>query len=130
MTRLTVLYDPTCPLCQRAQAWLAREPAYVELELLAADWQTLPERLRWLPQVGRELVVVADDGRFWIGPSAFVMCLWALRRWRAWSMRLAHPLLAPIARRFFRTVSARRRLLGAWLGHGRCAAGQCGAAYR
>src|SRR3712207_4295280 len=61
-----------------------------------------------LRELGNELVVVADSGQVWIGPPAFLLCLWALRDWRSWSYRLSTPALAPHAERFFLELSRRR----------------------
>ena len=44
----------------------------------------------------REIVVISDTGDVWQGGSAWVMCLWALREYREWSQRLAHPALLPL----------------------------------
>jgi predicted DCC family thiol-disulfide oxidoreductase YuxK len=130
VNQLAILYDADCALCVGARAWLERQPRFVPLEFVAATSVEAARRFGGVPVVGRELVVVADDGRVWIGPSAFVMCLWSLRASRGWALRLAHPALAPIARRFFPLLSDRRRARAAWLGHRSCAHGRCGAPYR
>ncbi len=113
--RLTVLYDETCALCRRARDWLLGEPTYIELELLAAGSPAARERYGPLEWKGKELVAVAEDGRVWIGPSAFLIAMWSTRRWRAWSYRLSSPVFAPLAERFFKLVSAKRKQLGALL---------------
>jgi hypothetical protein len=73
--------------------------------------------------------VVADDGRGWVGPAAFLTCLWALAAWREWALVLGGGAIAPLADLFFAFVSANRATLG-WLlpgsGH-RCTDGSCGA---
>jgi len=56
----------------------------------------------------KEIMVVSDTGEFWQGGPAWVMCLWALREYREWSQRLAHPLLLPMARRACALVSENR----------------------
>ena len=122
-TRLTVLYDASCPLCRRCRDWLLDQPAYVPLELVAADSAEARTRYPNIPQRGSELVVVADTGAVWIGPEAFVMCLWALRQWRQWSYRLSGPSLAPLAERFFLAVSRNRGALFA--GGARCPDAAC-----
>jgi predicted DCC family thiol-disulfide oxidoreductase YuxK len=119
-TRLTVVYDETCALCRRCRDWLATEPLEIELELLAAGSPAAQDRYGTLPWLGQELVVVADDGRAWVGPAAFLTCLWATRRWRPWSYRLAGPAFAPLAERFFHAVSANRRRLGGMLESPEC----------
>jgi hypothetical protein len=43
------------------------------------------------------------------------MCLWALREYREWSQRLAHPALLPLARRACELVSENRHKISRWL---------------
>lgn len=113
---LTVLYDEGCPLCLRARDWLRTQPLHLPMELLAAGSPEARRRYGVIPWRGQELVVTAEDGRVWVGPAAFVMCLWATRRYRPWAYRLSAPALAPLARRFFTALSARRSTIGALLG--------------
>lgn len=116
---LTVLFDESCALCRRARDWLLTQPCLVEVHLLPAGDPAVRARYhraeRWL---GKELVVVAGDGRTWVGPAAFLMCMWATARYRGWAYRLARPGLAPLAEGFFRLVSRRRDRIGAWIGKG------------
>ena len=122
-TRLTVLYDATCPLCLKCRDWLANQAAYVPLELVAAQSDEARSRYPTVEQRGSELVVIGDTGGVWIGPSAFVMCLWALRQWRGWSYRLSEPSFAPMAERFFLAVSRNRGVLSP--GGARCSDDRC-----
>lgn len=117
---LTVLYDERCTLCERAKEWLRTQQLLVPMELLPAGSPVARRRYGPLPWRGQELVVTAPDGRVWIGPSAFLMCLWATRRYRPWAYRLNAPTLAPLARRFFTGLSARRSKIGALLGPPSC----------
>jgi predicted DCC family thiol-disulfide oxidoreductase YuxK len=108
VAELTVLYDGACTLCVRLRDWLARQPAFVALAFVDARSHEAARRFGAVPWLGRELVVVDDRHRVWAGPGAFVMCLWALRRYRAWSLRMATPLGGWLARRLFGLVSALR----------------------
>jgi predicted DCC family thiol-disulfide oxidoreductase YuxK len=117
MRELTVLFDPGCELCRCARAWLEEQPAYVPLAFLPAGG---PEALRRFPALSAgetlgELTVVSDDGCVWRGDAAWITCLWALRRHRAWALRLASPAARPLARAFFRQVSERRHSLSRFL---------------
>ena len=114
--RLTVLYDERCRFCLRCRDWLLLQPCLVEVELVPAGSAAARERFGAVPWLGTELVVVDDTGQTWIGPAAFLVCLWATVRYRAWSYRLSQPALAPHAERFFMFVSKRRDRWGAWLG--------------
>ena len=59
--------------------------------------------------------MVSDNGDVWLGDHAFIMCLWASRGFRQWAMRLASPLLRPMARQAFEAVSRNRRNVSALL---------------
>jgi predicted DCC family thiol-disulfide oxidoreductase YuxK len=113
--RLTVLYDESCAVCRRCRDWLLTQPCLVEVELLAAGSATARARYGGLPWLGRELVAVDEGGRAWVGPAAFITCLWATVRYRPWAYRLSGRALAPLAERFFLFVSKRRSRWGAWL---------------
>jgi predicted DCC family thiol-disulfide oxidoreductase YuxK len=113
---LTVVYDESCALCRRARDWLTTQPCRVPVELVPAGapetGSRFPELVPWL---GKDLVVVDDRGRAWIGSAAFLTCLWATARYRKWAYRLARPRLAPLTERFFLRVSRRRHRWGARL---------------
>ena len=117
MKRLTILYDMHCPLCRRCRVWLERQPAFVPLVFLPLQSEEVVCRF---PGIGalhpeREIVVISDTGDVWQGGSAWVMCLWALREYREWAQRLAHPALLPLARRACELVSENRFKLSRWL---------------
>jgi hypothetical protein len=44
----------------------------------------------------------------------YIVCLWAPREFREWSLRLANPLQRPFARRVCELVSENRHTLSAW----------------
>ncbi|HLJ47275.1 MAG TPA: DCC1-like thiol-disulfide oxidoreductase family protein [Bryobacteraceae bacterium] len=114
MRCLYVLYDPACGLCTYIRGWLQRQNAYLPLRLVAAG---SPEARQMFPTLGtHELAVVADTGQAWIGDHAWIMCLWALRDYRVWSIRLARPSLLPFARQAFASVSRNRDALSQLLG--------------
>jgi len=121
---LTVLFDPGCALCQRSRAWMLRQESYVPLHFVACSGEQARARYGDLPWLGDELIVVSDVGEVWVGPAAFLTCLWALVAWREWSYRLSAPAFAPLAERFFRLLSSHRRGLAAWFDH-ECADGAC-----
>jgi predicted DCC family thiol-disulfide oxidoreductase YuxK len=120
MRKLTVLYDSTCGLCRSSQRWLARQKAIVPLEFVAAGSPAARERF---PELGadettNQLTVIGDGRLVYRDDRALVMCLWALERYRAWSLDLAAGDRLPLARRFFRVISQRRKSLSALLGRG------------
>src|SRR5436190_16943159 len=121
---LTVLYDPTCALCRRCRAWMEGQQSYVPLSFVSCTGAEARARYGDLPWLGDELVVVGDAGEVWVGPAAFLTCLWALVDWRPWSYRLAAPAFVPLVERFFVLVSSRRKSLAALVQHD-CADGRC-----
>lgn len=121
--RLTILFDPACALCRRVRAWMLGQPAYVELEFMPATSNEAVALYGDLPWLGEQVLVVSNDGQVWVGPAAFITCLWALVAWREWSFRLAGPL-SSLAERFFLLVSKNRGTLSALLEH-ECTDGHC-----
>ena len=116
MKRLYVLFDGECSLCGRCRDWLAHQPAYLELQFL--PFQS-PEVTRRFPGIEalhpeEQLLVVSDEGGVYRGPHAWIMCLYALRDYRAWSQRLTHPALLPWARRICELLSENRYWISRW----------------
>jgi predicted DCC family thiol-disulfide oxidoreductase YuxK len=114
MDTLTVLYDARCNLCSHLRAWLEAQPAYVELAFVPAG---SPEARRRFPALDHavttsELTVISDDGAVYIEAKAFLICLWALRDYRAWSIRLSSPDMIPLARRVVLWVAQNRFRFG------------------
>ena len=120
MKHLTVLYDGTCELCVRCRDFLAVSRTLVPLELLSAGSREARERYGSVPWLGEELVVVSDDGDVWVGAAAFLVSMWALADYREWSYRLSGPALAPLAERFFVSLSSKRKLIAGFLRKPRC----------
>lgn len=129
-TRLTVVYDEQCELCRRCHRWLAQQQTYVPLAFLAAgspDGQRLYATLPWYRS---ELMVVADDGQAWVGPSAFIISLWATCRYRTMSYRLQRRAFAPLVESFFHALSSRRAFVSELLSPHACDDGTCPVAPR
>ena len=115
MKRLTVLYDGGCALCLRCADFLAGARTLVPLELLSCQSQDARERFAAVPWLGEELVCVSDEGDVWIGPAAFLVCMWALADYREWSYRLSGPLTAKLAERFFVAISSQRARIASFV---------------
>jgi len=122
---LTVVYDETCPLCRRCRHWLETQPTHVRLEFVAAGSDEARRRYGGLPWLGSELVIASAAGEVWVGPSAFLMALWATQQYRPWSYRLSGNAFTPLAEWFFKTVSSNRRLLGGLFFRSECPDGRC-----
>jgi predicted DCC family thiol-disulfide oxidoreductase YuxK len=125
MKRLTVLYDAACPLCVRCRTWMGEQDAFVELEFLPSASATARARYGEVPWLGAELVVVSDRGEVWVGPAAFILCLWALEDYREWSYRLSGESFSRMAERFFLALSHRRKWIAGWFAHPECTSDRC-----
>ncbi len=110
MKALTVFYDARCGLCDAFRRWLEREPRFVAVRFVPFDSAEarviFPAITDWRPE--SEVLVLGDDGGIYRGHAAWIVCLWATRRYREWSVRLATPALRPFAGRFCRLVSENR----------------------
>jgi predicted DCC family thiol-disulfide oxidoreductase YuxK len=113
MKRLYVLYDQECALCQSCRLWLMRQQAFIELHFIPLQSpeiaQLFPGLREWDElDLSEKLVVISDEGAVYQGQHAWIMCLYALREYREWAQRLAHPTLLPFARRICEVVSRNR----------------------
>jgi len=117
MKKLYILYDSECELCRRCRVWLGRQPAFVPLVFVPLQSPEAECRFPALKELRpeEEIVVIDDAGAVWQGGAAWVMCLWALREYREWSLRLAQPALLDLARRLCEVVSANRYKISHWL---------------
>jgi predicted DCC family thiol-disulfide oxidoreductase YuxK len=108
---LTVLYDPDCPMCRAARAWLDRQRQIVPLRFLPAGsheaWRAYPALDH--EATLRDVTVVDDNGGVYVADDAWLICLWALDRYRATAVRFAAPEMRPYARRAVVAATAVRR---------------------
>ena len=110
MSILTFLYDPSCGLCRRVQGWLADQPKLVEIRMIPIKTDAARRRYPKLNHelTSKDLTVISDQGAVYLGSKAWLMLLWALRRYREWSYRLSTPELLPTTRRVVSLVSQHR----------------------
>lgn len=129
MATFTVLYDGACSFCRRCRDYLAAREALVPLCFLDMHSARARDLRAGRVAAAAELVVIADDGRFWAGPDAFIVCLWATGEWRGWAATLSAPLFRPFAQIFFSLVSSNRGVLShlSMLFGGERCDGHCGA---
>lgn len=101
MKCLYVIYDAKCPLCRSFADRMQREPCYVPIVPVPSDAPDLSIRFPGLilPAEPTEVVAIADTGDIYRGDAAWLICLWAMRRYRAASFTLADPLLRPALHR-------------------------------
>ncbi len=120
MKRLYILFDQDCGVCQSCRQWLLRQPAFVELQFTPLQSPEVAERFPGLKEwpeldLREKLVVISEEGAVYQGQYAWIMCLYALRDYREWAQRLAHPALLPFARRVCELISRNRLLLSRFL---------------
>lgn len=126
---ITVVFDDRCSLCQRCKQWLGRQAQLVSISFAAASDPAIVEWMGDSLPVGDELVVVGDNGHVWIGPDAFITCLWALRDYRSLARRLQLPGFRAMAKQIFHGVSSGRGMISAAMGppagDSNCDSGAC-----
>ena len=124
--RLTVVTDEECALCRQCRAWLSQQSLHVPIEFVGVGSE---EALRRYQSMGnrRDVLIVADEhGRIWVGPDAFIMCLWATTAYRGWSRWAARPGWRVLAKALFSTVSSNRHQIADMMS-GRCTDENCSA---
>jgi len=117
MKTLFVIYDSECGFCCRCRQWLAQQPAYLDLRFFQRNSPEVVCRFPGIEKLLRldELLVVSDEGAVYRGAHAWVMCLYALREYREWASKLAHPSLLPFAWRAYELFSENRREFSRWM---------------
>jgi predicted DCC family thiol-disulfide oxidoreductase YuxK len=113
VTRVWIAYDAACGLCTAVRDWISRQAPLVRLKFVASG---SAEARKWFPQLPAGELAVADTGEVWLGNRAWIVCLWALRDYRSWAMRLSSPGLQRLAREAFSVLSNNRSALSAMLG--------------
>jgi predicted DCC family thiol-disulfide oxidoreductase YuxK len=120
MKKLYVLYDPNCALCQRLKEWLLAQRSWMELCLIPAGSEEARHMFPTLQQIAsaNDLVVVSDEGQVYFNNNAWIMTLYALVEFREWACRLSHPMLLPLVRQAFATISRNRYAISRWISAG------------
>lgn len=118
MKTLFVLFDSSCGLCGKCARWLTTEPAYFDIRAIPSGTHRAAQLFPALSQLPKpeELIVIADTGEVYRGFSAWIMCLYALKRYRAWSVRLSRPGWSRLARRAVHFLTEHRDSLSGLLG--------------
>ena len=113
MKQLFVLFDAQCELCVRCRNWLMKQPALVTLVFVALQSDEAKLRFPGIETLGpkEQLLVISDGGAVYRGAHAWIICLWALRKYREHAQRMAHPVLVPFARMVCELLSRNRFFL-------------------
>ena len=128
MTPALVIYDANCPVCRRAQSWLARHALPGALEYVGCQTE---ERARRAPQISESacmeaMQLVLENGRSYAATEAFEHLLPRLRapwRYLAWGFKV--PGVRQTAPLFYRLI-ARNRMALAGLLEKKSPAPRCG----
>ena len=117
MKRLYLLYDPKCALCQRLKDWLLVQRSWIELCLMPAGSEEARRMFPTLQQLAstNDLAAVSDEAQVYLNNKAWIMTLYALVEYREWACRLAHPLVLPLVRQAFATISGNRYAISRWI---------------
>ena len=117
MEKLYVLYDPNCELCCRLKDWILVQRAWIGIAVIAAGSEKAKRLFPELDQIAGQddLAVISDEGEVYLNDRAWIMVLYAMVEYRDWAARLTHPLLMPLARQAFATLSKNRHTLSRWL---------------
>src|SRR3954462_4389563 len=119
MNRIYVLYDGDCGLCASVRDWAQQQVQLIPMGFVAAN---SPQASVLFPSLSRpgqrpeELVGVDEAGGVYGEGHAWIMCLYALAEYREMSLRLASPVLLPLARKAFSFLSKRRGAVSELLG--------------
>jgi predicted DCC family thiol-disulfide oxidoreductase YuxK len=108
--RLTVLYDPDCPLCSWVRDWLERRPQYVPLDFVPLGSEQARATFPALDhaRTREEVTVVADTGEVWTADGAWLAVLWATVDYRSLAERLSGPQARGQVRRVALSLAASR----------------------
>jgi hypothetical protein len=97
---------------------MMQQPTLIDLSFVPAGSTAARRLFPGLDRPGEdpdELVVISDQGAVYRNGSAWILCLFALEAYRDWAVRLAHPLLRPLARHAFALLSRQRARISRWL---------------
>lgn len=114
MTTLTVLYDARCEFCCAARDWVESQETHVPITLVPAGSAEARERFPELDHdaISGQLVAVGDDGEVFRDDKAWLVTLWATRRYRHWSSRLSAPGVHTLTRQMTSWIGRHRASLG------------------
>ena len=100
MNTLYLLYDERCALCKQLKEWLLVQRSWIGLSVIPAGSTRARAMFPALDRIAgtNDLVVISDAGEVYLNNHAWIMCLYALEEYRDWALRLASPLLLPLAR--------------------------------
>ncbi|MDJ0954838.1 MAG: DUF393 domain-containing protein [Acidimicrobiia bacterium] len=116
--KLTLIFDGDCVLCRGSVRWLQQRETHVPIDMVPALRPDTMAQYGHIPGYGDNMVVVAEDGRSWVGPpDAYLVAMWAVRGTRALSYLLSLPVLKTITARVIQLIAGNRHLIGRLAGN-------------
>jgi hypothetical protein len=90
-----------------------KQAAFVPLVFIALQSDEVKHRFPGIDALkpAEQLLVISDNGSVYRGASAWIMCLWALEKYRRHAQRLATPALLPVAQIVCELLSRNRLFL-------------------
>lgn len=109
--QMYLLYDDGCGFCVRCVAWLRAQPKFFPVVPLPSESKMARAMFPTLTGEGppEELIVVADGKDVYRGAAAWIMCLYAMRRYRGLSFTFSDPAWRPLVRRAVGVLAKHRR---------------------
>src|SRR5262245_528199 len=116
MKQLKVFFDEDCPFCLKVAERLSKEQWYFPVEMLPMRAAVKTAGFRHLaPHVTAGRFVCEDaEGNIYLDTNARLMVLYASRRYRSLSFRLAAPGLRNLVGVLFEYISNRRDVLSSF----------------
>ena len=102
---LVVWFDGDCGFCRTVAKWLQAQEKLVPVRCVAAQSAPGAGCPIDVASLLAQVTVTASDGAVYRGTNAWIVCLWALRSYRAWSLRFATPRWRPWAERLFASIA-------------------------
>ncbi|MDX2225796.1 MAG: DCC1-like thiol-disulfide oxidoreductase family protein [Verrucomicrobiae bacterium] len=117
--KIHILYDGECGFCRTCRDWILLQPRFFEIEML--DRRDPDTKARFgdytVPPYTDRMVVINNEDGVYYAEDAYIMILFALKNYRAWSVRISRQGVKPLARQFFETLGKNRRVLSKLIHH-------------
>ena len=98
---LWVMYDDGCGFCCRCARWLTLQDKWVPIMCLPRSSEGAKKWFGAAMNPHDELLVLDSKGGLYRGPDAFIICLWALVRFRPWAQLARNESIRRHARTLF-----------------------------
>ena len=115
--RLEVYFDGNCGVCGRLTSWLERQDCHLDMVILPYAGieakRLFPEIDEYEPD--KLMVTRTNTGRIYRGAESWVMCFWALKKYRWLARVLGNCVILPFVKIVAWLVARNRYRLGKML---------------